>query len=147
MDMQHVLDMYDSHLICIIRYIRFRSYLFCFYSLNIIFISLIFASICFISYSFLLYLLLFASYDIHFASVCFLSYSICILNFLIRFKANISKSNPSISYFAQIYLLPDSLYSLRSEYEGTPYLWGLFGHGLPLVIGTAGQYPPWTSQL
>ncbi len=42
-------------------------------------------------------------------------------NFRIRFETNRSESNPLIRYFANIYSLPDSLYSLRSEYEGTPY--------------------------
>jgi hypothetical protein len=77
--------------------IRFISYSFRFYSLHIIFVTL-----------------LFASYHIRFVSIR-------ILNFLIRFEANISESNPSIRYFAEVYSLPDSLYSLRSEYEGTPY--------------------------
>jgi hypothetical protein len=117
-----------SYLLRIIRYIRFRSYLFCFYLLHIIFVSLLFASyhICFASICFYLVhiifvSLLFGSYHIRFASNRFLSYLIRIPNFLILLKANISESNPSIRYFAQIYSLPDSLYLLRSEYEGTPY--------------------------
>jgi hypothetical protein len=84
----------------IIRFICFRSYLFRFCSLHIIFVMLLFASICLISYSFRFYLLLFASYHIRFASIRFLSYSIRIPNFLIRFEADICESNPSIHYFA-----------------------------------------------
>jgi hypothetical protein len=64
---------------------------------------------------------IFASDHIRFASIRFISYSFRMPNFRIRFETNISESNPSIRYFANIYSLPDSLYSLRSEYEGTPY--------------------------
>jgi hypothetical protein len=76
-----------------------------FYSLRIIFVSLHSLQIIFV-----------------FASIRFKSYLFRMPNFLIRFETNRSESNPLIRYFANIYSLPDSLYSLRSEYEGTPYL-------------------------
>jgi hypothetical protein len=65
---------------------------------------------------------IFASDHIRFASIRFISYSFRMPNFRICFETNRSESNPLIRYFANIYSLPDSLYSLRSEYEGTPYV-------------------------
>jgi hypothetical protein len=63
----------------------------------------------------------FASDHICFASIRFNSYSFRMPNFRIRFESNRSESNPLICYFANIYSLPNLLYSLRSEYEWTPY--------------------------
>jgi hypothetical protein len=61
------------------------------------------------------------TFNIRFASMRFLSFSFSTKDFLIRFDANISDSNPSSRYFSYIYSRPDSLYSLRNEKnEGTP---------------------------
>jgi hypothetical protein len=103
MDMQHEREHGQaSHFIWFpfyslrICYIRFRSYSFRFYSLHLIFVSALFASIHFLSYSFR------------------------ILNFLIRFEANISESNPLIRYFAEIYSIPNSLIAIFASKQ----IWG-----------------------
>jgi hypothetical protein len=84
-------------------------------------ISLLFAS-CHIRFA------IFAVDYICFASIRFISYSFCSYSlpiifvlhpkfYFFCFEANLSESNPSILYFAYLYSLPDSLYSLRSSVD------------------------------
>jgi hypothetical protein len=65
--------------------------------------------------------------------------------FLKRSDANISESNPAIRYLSQIYSLPVSPYSLRSEYEVTPTLTGsdIIGSGFGSKIILKIILPPY----